>query len=222
VCDQDNLNSTNQTLVPWNSWFTVVDESQPPGYIFSLFLRSRCRVRSLARTQRRSKQSAKMEAQVIDQNLPSTSKRQPSLVLKKYNGESLSPQIPVYLPHNLSSQQFLELFPSQADNRPEPAYGFSALNDWFSRLVQNLKLQHNEAHPHHKRPYALKELRIEAADWFGKERLGFMKIQSRVSRGDGHDDWVPGAVFLRGGSVAILVSLLISSVVPHDLFMSRS
>jgi ADP-sugar diphosphatase len=157
-----------------------------------------------------------MEAQIIDQNLPPTSKRQPSLVLERYDGETLSPRIPVYLPHNLSSQQFLALFPSEAESRPEPAYGFSALNDWFSRLVQNLKLQQNEARPHHKRPYALKELKIEAADWFEKERLGFMKIQSTISREDGPDDWVPGAVFLRGGSVAILVSLLIPSVVPRD------
>jgi ADP-sugar diphosphatase len=154
-----------------------------------------------------------MEAQILHENLPPTSKREHSLILNKYNDEALSPPIKVYLPHNLSSQQFLELFPSKAENRLKPAYGFSAINDWFSRLVQNLKLQQNEAHPHYKRPYELRELDIETADWFSKNKLGFMKIQSTIKRGDGPDDWVSGAVFLRGGSVAILVS--------HLTFISR-
>jgi ADP-sugar diphosphatase len=157
-----------------------------------------------------------MEAQILHENLAPTSKREHSLILKKYNGEDLSPPIKVYLSHNISSQQFLELFPSEAENRLVPAYGFSALNDWFSKLTQNLKLQQDEAHPHHKRLYELRELDIEAADWFSKNKLGFMKIQSRITRGVGPDDWIPGAVFLRGGSVAILVSPSRLLVVPRD------
>jgi ADP-sugar diphosphatase len=149
-----------------------------------------------------------MEALIHHANLPPTSKREHALILKKYNDEALSPPIKVFLPDSLSPQQFLELFPSEAENRLKPAYGFSALSEWFSKLVQNLKLQQNEAHPHHKRPYKLRELDIEATDWFSRNKLGFMKIQSRITRGDGADDWVPGAVFLRGGSVAILVSHL--------------
>jgi ADP-sugar diphosphatase len=149
-----------------------------------------------------------MEAQILHENLKPKDKREHSLILKKYNSEALSPPVPVYLPYNLSSKQFLELFSSEAENRPKSAYGFTALNDWFSRLIGNLKLQQNGAHPHHTRPYLLKELDIEAADWFSPgKRLGFIKLQSKVERGDGPSDWVPGAVFLRGGSVAILVSL---------------
>jgi ADP-sugar diphosphatase len=143
-----------------------------------------------------------MEATTIHKNLPSTSKREPSLNLTKYNGEALSPPVPVHLPYNLSAKQFLDLFDSQAE---KPAYGFPALNSWFSKLLANLKRQQNEAHPHHKRPYQLKELDVEAADWFWRDRLGFMKIQSTINRGEGNDDWLSGAVFLRGGSVAILV-----------------
>jgi ADP-sugar diphosphatase len=50
----------------------------------------------------------------------------------------------------------------------------------------------------------------------GKEnKLGFMKLQAKIETDayvhDGENearaDWLPGAVFLRGGSVAIMVSI---------------
>lgn len=86
--------------------------------------------------------------------------------------------------------------------------------------MENFRLQENESHPYHKYPYRLRELDIQAVDWFwrnvpGKEdKLGFMKIQSKIETDpyvhEGEEkeraDWLPGAVFLRGGSVAILVS----------------
>jgi len=50
---------------------------------------------------------------------------------------------------------------------------------------------------------------VHAADWFTPKKLGFVKLQADVRTDDG--DWVPGTVFLRGGSVGMLVSVLSST-----------
>jgi hypothetical protein len=49
----------------------------------------------------------------------------------------------------------------------------------------------------------LKKVNIQAADWFG-ERLGFVKFQAEVENED--VERLPGSVFLRGPSVAMMVS----------------
>lgn len=146
--------------------------------------------------------------------------REPSLTLQEYKGQDLSPAVPVYLPHNITPHEFLSLFPRLCDPSSKPAFTFPALHNWFSRLIDNFKLQENEAHPFHKHPYKLREIDVQAVDWFWRNRpghedkLGFMKIQAKIetepyiheNEDEARADWLPGAVFLRGGSVAVLVS----------------
>ena len=50
---------------------------------------------------------------------------------------------------------------------------------------------------------ALKRVEIQAVDMFGP-RVGFVKFVAEVHDADG--DTCPGSVFMRGGSVAVLVS----------------
>lgn len=149
----------------------------------------------------------------------SGAERTPALTITDYQGQTIEPGIAVYLPHNLTVEEFLRLLPSHTSERP--AFTFSALDNWLSKLQKSLKLQEDEQHPFHKHPYRLLEIDIQAVDWFWRNRkghedkLGFMKIQAKIETdpyehvdGDKKDvkpDWIPGAVFLRGGSVAILV-----------------
>lgn len=140
--------------------------------------------------------------------------------ISQYKHFTLHSPVEVHLPKSLSPQEFEKLLTSQSN--PTAAYTFPALDNWLTKLFHNFELQKNEAHPFYKHPYKLRALDIQAVDWFwrglqGKEdKLGFMKIQSRIETDpyihDGEEkprvDWVPGAVFLRGGSVAVLVRAL--------------
>ena len=121
---------------------------------------------------------------------------------------------------SLTAEKFDKLLTS--DSSPKAAFTFPALDNWLAKLFQNFDLQKNEAHPFHKHPYKLRSLDVQALDWFWQgrpgheDKLGFMKIQSKIETDayvhDGEEkaraDWIPGAVFLRGGSVAVLVSIL--------------
>ncbi|KAF1834938.1 hypothetical protein BDW02DRAFT_568624 [Decorospora gaudefroyi] len=161
-----------------------------------------------------------MLVDILDQNPPLPTPRQPSLILKQYN-TTLTPPVPVYLPHNLTTQEFLSLLPDPDTTDSTPAYTFPALRNWLTKLLKTLSLQQHVNHPFYAHPYRLRQLDIEAADWFVRnapgmdDRLGFMKIQSTIETDaylhDGEQkarpDWVPGAVFLRGGSVGILIIL---------------
>jgi ADP-sugar diphosphatase len=142
-----------------------------------------------------------------------------ALTITDYQGQAIKPGIAVYLPHNLTAEEFWRLLPTSTSSRP--AFTFSALNNWLSKLLKALKLQEDERHPFYKHPYKLLEIDVQAVDWFWRNRegcedkLGFMKVQAKVEtdpyehgrsdRKEAKPDWIPGAVFLRGGSVAILV-----------------
>ncbi|KAI1379939.1 hypothetical protein F4677DRAFT_442133 [Hypoxylon crocopeplum] len=106
-----------------------------------------------------------------------------------------SPNIPVSLPEWLSEEKLL---------------AFSPFNNWLKTLTTSLSLQHtNPAHPFHPDPYALRSITIQSFDLFGRaphQRLGFIKLTAAVSNGAG--EALPGAVFLRGPSVAMLVMLV--------------
>lgn len=149
---------------------------------------------------------ANMRTEIHNPNTRPSTRPPAALTLHEFHGKTFSPPIPVYLPWNLSAAEFEQIL-----ERPEnePAFRFPALRNWLVRLLKALDAQQNAAHPFHKRPYRLEELNIEAVDWFDKKEhtwLGFMKIQAEIRNGPGAGDWVPGAAFLRGGSVAILVS----------------
>lgn len=150
--------------------------------------------------------------------MSASTKQGNTFVLSDHGGEALTHPLHIHFPANLTSQELSRLLTSDASR--QPAYSFPALQDWLSKLLHSLGLQQNPSHPYHKHPYKLSEISIQAVDWFWRNRpghedkLGFMKIQSTIETDpylhDGEDkerpDWVPGAVFLRGGSVAMLVT----------------
>lgn len=78
---------------------------------------------------------------------------------------------------------------------------------WIKTLTHSLGLQARDTtHPFHGDPYRLRSVTVQSFDLFGGQRLGFLKLTSDVSNGAG--ERLPGAVFLRGPSVAMLVALV--------------
>lgn len=95
---------------------------------------------------------------------------------------------------------------STPDLSKDSLLAFPAFNIWLSTLQHSLTRQQNASHEFHKNPYVLRKIDIQAADFFKGGRLGFLKLKAEVSNGDGES--LPGSVFLRGGSVGMLVSFL--------------
>ncbi|ORX94290.1 NUDIX family hydrolase [Clohesyomyces aquaticus] len=100
------------------------------------------------------------------------------------------PACDVNLPENLTKDQLL---------------AFPAFKNWIATLQHSLSLQKEKEHTFHSSPYKLRKIDVQAVDWFGPKKLGFVKIQAQVTNDD--DEWLPGAVFLRGGSVGMLIIL---------------
>ncbi|WEW56641.1 hypothetical protein PRK78_002089 [Emydomyces testavorans] len=100
------------------------------------------------------------------------------------------PPISVQLTPNLSEKQLLS---------------FPAFKIWLSTLQHSLSTQKNIKHAFKSSPYALRKIEIQAVDFFGGDRLGFVKLRADVSNDEGEK--LPGSVFLRGGSVGILLIL---------------
>ena len=125
--------------------------------------------------------------------------------------------VPVTLPEGLSEEQVLKFHPFQVsagnsmlELRSLAANQTAGPQSWITTLQNSLELQsQNASHPFHSDPYVLRSVTVQAYDLFGK-RVGFLKLTSKVS--NGADEWLPGAVFLRGPSVAMLVTL-----VPDDV-----
>ncbi|KAI6716148.1 NUDIX family hydrolase [Marssonina coronariae] len=67
-----------------------------------------------------------------------------------------------------------------------------------------MALQNKPKHIFHGSPYVLRDIRIQAIDRFG-ERIGFMKIVANITNSRGES--LPGAIFLRGASVGMMVLL---------------
>ncbi|KAK3372318.1 hypothetical protein B0H63DRAFT_291922 [Podospora didyma] len=98
--------------------------------------------------------------------------------------------VAVALPEGLSERQVLDFHPFAT---------------WISTLKNSLHLQtQNPSHPFHSDPYVLRSITVQSHDLFG-QRLGFLKLVAEVSNGAG--ETLPGAVFMRGPSVAMLVIL---------------
>jgi ADP-sugar diphosphatase len=97
--------------------------------------------------------------------------------------------IPVSIPADLTQDQLLS---------------FPAFQNWHATLQDTLALQRsNPLHEFHDAPYELRKIDVQAVDWFGKGRLGFVKMSVDV-RND-KEERLPGCVFLRGGSVGMMV-----------------
>ena len=111
-------------------------------------------------------------------------------IMSTFNLPDISPEVPVKLPSGLSEDQ---------------VFNFPAFKTWLSSLQKSLKDQHRSSHPFHGAPYKLREIEIQSYDHFGSGRLGFLKLKAKVT--NDIDEKLSGSVFLRGGSVAMLLVL---------------
>lgn len=96
--------------------------------------------------------------------------------------------VPVHLTSDLSQEQLLNL----------PAF-----KTWIGTLQHSLSTQDHPSHTFHSTPYKLRQINIQSVDFFGGQRVGFIKLKAEVSNDNGEK--LPGSVFLRGGSVGMMV-----------------
>lgn len=82
---------------------------------------------------------------------------------------------------------------------------FPAYKTWIAALRKTLEAQSKPDHPYHENPYKVRGITIQSVDRFGGDRLGFIKLKADVRADD--DQRFPGSVFMRGGSVAMLLIL---------------
>jgi hypothetical protein len=97
------------------------------------------------------------------------------------------PECLVSLPKDLTKDQLLD---------------FRPFDSWVSTLKESITSQSDPKHPFHTSPYKLRSIHVQSVDWFGS-RIGFLKLKAEITNDNG--GWLPGAVFMRGVSVAILV-----------------
>lgn len=100
------------------------------------------------------------------------------------------PEVPINLTSDLDKDQLLS---------------FPAFKTWINTLQHSLDIQKNKAHTFHAAPYKLRKIDIQAVDYFGSKRLGFIKLKAEISNDNGEK--LPGSVFLRGGSVGMMLIL---------------
>ncbi|KAF4635807.1 hypothetical protein G7Y89_g2289 [Cudoniella acicularis] len=124
-----------------------------------------------------------------------------ALKAEKFQGfdlEGFSPAVPVSfardMPKKFSKDELLKYKP---------------FLKWLETLKSSLSLQYKldvePLHPFHNDPYTLREIHIQAVDYFG-ERIGFIKLDAVLENGKSSVG-LPGKIFMRGGSVAMLMIL---------------
>jgi ADP-sugar diphosphatase len=111
-----------------------------------------------------------------------------------------------HLPHSdLAPEVYL---PDGIGINEEQLRKFHAFVTWHDTLKANLALQHTEAdHAFHAEPYSLHKIEVQSVDWFGRSKIGFVKIKSFIRSTKPKSEPLPGIAFLRGGSVAVLMIL---------------
>ena len=112
----------------------------------------------------------------------------PRATMAKFHLPNASPSVPIHLSPDLSQDQLLS---------------FPAFKTWISTLQHSLSLQKNKDHTFNSAPYQLRKIDIQSVDFFGGGRIGFIKLKAEVSNDNGEK--LPGSVFLRGGSVGMMV-----------------
>lgn len=118
-----------------------------------------------------------------------------------FNLPDTSPPCPVKLTDNITQEELL---------------AYPAFKTWHKTVLRSLSLQSQPSHEFNKSPYTLRNITVQSVDWFGsgeKKRLGFLKFQAQIANDNG--EHLPGAVFMRGGAVAMLLVLQPDDV-PED------
>lgn len=82
---------------------------------------------------------------------------------------------------------------------------FPAYKVWILALTKTLNAQALPENPYHEKPYRLHGITVQAVDRFRGGRLGFLKLTADIRTDDG--ETIPGSIFMRGGSVAVLLIL---------------
>ena len=90
------------------------------------------------------------------------------------------PEVSVHLTSDLSQEQLLS---------------FPAFKTWISTLQHSLSTQQRKSHTFHSAPFMLRKIEIQSVDYFGGERIGFIKLKAEVSNDNGEK--LPGSVFVR-------------------------
>lgn len=85
---------------------------------------------------------------------------------------------------------------------------FPAFEHWYDTLQASLKNQKSDEHAFYDKPYSLKSIDILSVSFKGQGIL-FLKFEALITNAAG--ERLPGIVFLRGPSVAMLMILR-----PHD------
>ena len=110
-----------------------------------------------------------------------------------FNLPETNPPCPVNLTEDITQEQLLS---------------YPAFKTWHKTITHSLSLQSQSNHEFNKSPYKLREITVQSVDWFGsgdKKRLGFVKFSAQITNDNG--EHLPGAVFMRGSSVAMLLVL---------------
>jgi hypothetical protein len=105
---------------------------------------------------------------------------------------------------------------STPDLAQDELLAFPAFKMWLSTLQNSLARQSNPSHEFHGDPYVLRQIDVQAVDRFGGGRLGFVKLKADVSNEQGEK--LPGSVFLRGGSVGMLVCFCLFTMLWFSYF----
>lgn len=85
----------------------------------------------------------------------------------------------------------------------EELLGFAAFKDWQETLKRSIGRQHYNTHTFHNSPYRLEKILIQSFDRKPNRSIIFIKLNATIKNGKGEQ--LPGIVFLRGGSVAVLM-----------------
>ncbi|OMP85495.1 Nudix hydrolase 14, chloroplastic [Diplodia seriata] len=87
------------------------------------------------------------------------------------------------------------------------ALNFTAFKDWIRTMKKNLSLQVSQSgHTFYQNPWTLCQITIHSVTFFGP-RIGFMLIEAKLRRANEEPRELDRVVFLRGGSVAMLMIL---------------
>jgi len=139
-----------------------------------------------------------------DTKTPVLEPKEPDVELESFDLPKFSPAVKVTLARDLDPQFNKELLGT-----------YEPFIEWVKQLRASLELQHKEVedlekrHPFHDDPYQLESIHIQAVDFFGP-RIGFLKYKAviRNQRGNkGKPMELPGSIFMRGGSVGMLMIL---------------
>jgi len=81
---------------------------------------------------------------------------------------------------------------------------FPPFKKWSIEMKKSLSEQYTKPeHPFKSSPYILRSIEIQSIDEFKTGKIGFLKLKVDISNDRGES--LPGIIFMRGGSVAMLV-----------------